>query len=190
MTELCKLAEKYGVDKCPNILHYYTPIYHELLNNINPKKFLEIGIGNYKLMSNIVGKNYKHGASLRMWKEYFKNCNIFGCDILEDVIFQDEKIKTFQADQSNPKSLINMINNIGNLDIILDDGSHIIGHQFISFITLWNFLNKGGLYIIEDISVNRLNEMAEIYKLFNNCKIKYIHRHPKDHEGFIVFQKI
>jgi hypothetical protein len=190
MTELCKLAEKYGVDKCPKILHYYTPEYHKLLNNINPKKFLEIGIGNYKLMSNIVGEDYKHGASLRMWKEYFKDCHIYGCDILEDVIFQDEQITTFQTDQSNPKSLLNMINNIGNVDIILDDGSHIIGHQMISFVTLWNYLNKGGLYIIEDIWQFLLNDFSEIYKLFDNCKIKYIYKHPQDNEGFIVFEKI
>ena len=32
-TELCKIAEKYGTDKCPQIFHDYTPTYHELFKD-------------------------------------------------------------------------------------------------------------------------------------------------------------
>ena len=48
MTKLCKLAYKYGTDKCPQIHHSYTPFYYELLNpkRNEIKKFVELGIGN------------------------------------------------------------------------------------------------------------------------------------------------
>jgi len=188
-TRLCKLAEKYGVDKCPKIFHYYTPEYDKLLSKSNPKKFLEIGIGNYSLMSPIVGNDYNVGASLRMWREYFPECHIYSCDILDDVIFQDDRITTQLADQSCIASLEEMMNNFGNMDLILDDGSHIELHQKISFTTLWKYLNNGGYYIIEDIMKNRLDEMASIFKQFQDCKIRHIHQHSNDIQGFIVFEK-
>ena len=188
-TKLCKIAEKYGVDKCPKINHYYTSAYNEYLCDMEPKKFLEIGIGNHNLMSPIVGNSYEYGASLRMWKEYFPNCQIYGCDILEDVIFQDERIITRIADQSSVVSLEDMMSDFGSMDIILDDGSHIEEHQILSFSTLWKYINIGGYYIIEDISINRLDEMSNLYKQFVDCKIKYIHKHHRDSQGFIIFEK-
>tara|TARA_R110002167_G_scaffold43483_8_gene131319 strand:+ start:663 stop:1235 length:573 start_codon:yes stop_codon:yes gene_type:complete len=189
MSELCKLAEKYGVDKCPQIYHQYTPVYHQLLKSSNPKKLLEIGIGNFKLMSPIVGQGYLYGASLRMWRDYFPECHIYSCDILEEVIFQDERITTQITDQSSPGSLEDMMNNFKNMDIILDDGSHIEQHQIISFFTLWKHLNKGGFYIIEDIFRNRLNEMSKLQNHFEDCKLHHVHEHPLDKQGFIVFIK-
>jgi len=189
MSRLCKLAEKYGVDKCPQINHYYTETYDTLLSNTNPRKFLEIGIGNPELMCSIVGSDYQFGASLRMWREYFPSCHIYGCDIIDDVIFQDDRITTQSVDQSSSKSLESMMINFGKMDFILDDGSHIESHQKISFTTLWKYLNVGGYYIIEDIRKNKLDHMSELYKQFTDCKIKHIHQHHKDIQGFIVFEK-
>ena len=189
MSRLCKLAEKYGVDKCPQINHYYTESYNNLLSTSNPRKFLEIGIGNHPLMSPIVGRDYRYGASLRMWREYFPDCHIYGCDILDNVIFQDDRITTQLADQSCIASLEEMMYNFGKMDFILDDGSHIESHQKISFLTLWKYLNVGGYYIIEDIRKDRLNEMSLMYSIFTDCKIRHIHQHSNDGQGFIVFEK-
>tara|TARA_R110000796_G_scaffold47394_1_gene114008 strand:+ start:1164 stop:1742 length:579 start_codon:yes stop_codon:yes gene_type:complete len=189
-SRLCQLAEKYGVDKCPAIYHYYTPKYHKLLSQKNPRKFLEIGIGNHQLMSPIVGSYYEFGASLRMWREYFPDCHIYGCDILDEVIFQDERITTQLVDQSEPVSLEGMMCKFGKMDFILDDGSHIESHQKISFKTLWKYLNVGGYYIIEDIQKDRLDDMSEIGKQFSDCKIRHIHQHDRDNQGFIVFEKL
>ena len=81
MTSLCLLAQKYYVDKCPAIYHHYTPKYHKLLKDKKVTVFLEIGIGNHELMAPIVGDHYIHGASLRMWRDYFPQAEIIGCDI-------------------------------------------------------------------------------------------------------------
>jgi hypothetical protein len=89
-SELCILGKKYLVDKSPFFgNHTYTPQYHKLLkhrkNNID--KILEIGIGNIPLMSPLTNSSYIPGASLRMWRDYFPKAKIFGCDILENVLF-------------------------------------------------------------------------------------------------------
>ena len=40
----------------------------------------------------------------------------------------------------------------GNLDVILDDGSHIPEHQILTFNTLFPSVVPGGIYIIEDVN--------------------------------------
>ena len=39
---------------------------------------------------------------------------------------------------------------MGGLDIVMDDGSHVATHQRVSFETLFPLLADGGLYLIED----------------------------------------
>jgi hypothetical protein len=39
-----------------------------------------------------------------------------------------------------------------NIDIVIDDGSHVQSHMIISFIKLFPYLKENGIYIIEDIS--------------------------------------
>ena len=47
MTELCELFYKYKSDKCPKILHSYSPKYYEILKDYKEsfKYILEIGVG-------------------------------------------------------------------------------------------------------------------------------------------------
>ena len=183
-TPLCIIAEKYLCDKTPKINHYYTPEYYELLKNKKYEKVLEIGIGYPDLMKKFTNDNYRAGASLYMWKEYFKTSKIFGCDIRD---IQLDGIQTYQCDQSNPLQLEHMMNNIGEVDFIIDDGSHILAHQIISFKTLWKYCCD--IYIIEDVPEQNLNEIENLSLLFPNCECikKYIH--PKDNQGFVAFKK-
>lgn len=104
-TELCDLARKYGTDKVPPEWHSYTPVYYELMKNKRDiKKMLEIGIGTVGTMGHI--GNYKVGASLRMWRDFFPQATIFGCDIEPEAMIKNEdRIKTFLCDQSNGESL-------------------------------------------------------------------------------------
>jgi len=189
-TPLCELAIKYQVDKCPNFYHYYTLGYYELLKNFKPKKMLEIGIGYYDMMKNYAGKDYSAGASLRMWSDFFGDCEVYGCDIVEECIFQTDKIKTILCDQQKPEQLKEMIKIIGNQDLIIDDGSHVNQHQFISFIVLWEYLNKGGKYIIEDLDKRILNGIAGWEELFEDCKCEKIYGHDNDIQGFVCFTKV
>lgn len=202
-TELCKLAQKYNVDKCPRVdskypTHTYTPEYDLLLRSQtnNVRNMLEIGIGNIPLMSPILN-NYVPGASLRMWQEYFPHAKIFACDIERDVLINCERIKSFYCDQNNVPSLLNLYEQIvaagGDkvFDLILDDGSHQKEHQLTSFFVLWNFVKPSGIYIIEDIHMDHLDYFASLPTRFGiaNAHVLKVHKGAWSGDNFIAFQK-
>lgn len=194
-TILCILGEKYCVDKSPFFGgHTYTPEYHKLFYNKRNKikLLLEIGIGNIPLMKNLTNNNYRPGASLRMWKDYFSvnKTNIVGCDILENVLFTDDRITTFQVDQNNIESLNNLITKVKNIeeyaDIIIDDGSHQEEHMITSFRELWKLVNPDeGIYIIEDIHSSFIERIINLNK--EHCI--YVHRGINKLDNFVAFQK-
>ncbi len=197
--DLCSLAKQYRVDKCPEVaLHSYTPAYHNILNNRRDmiKLVLEIGIGNMSITSPLVGSSYKPGASLRMWRDYFPNAQILGCDILESVLFEEERIKTIYTDQSDPKSLQNLANYTKTfdkyVDLIVDDGSHVIEHMMLSFQILWERIRPGGLYIIEDIRARNLEYFKKAAEIFNftDATLVYSHIGKNDWDAFVVFKKV
>ena len=74
ITPLCKIAFKYGTDKCPQVGHNYTPFYYELLKDKRKtvKKVLEIGIGSPETMPG-GPKHYQKGASLLMWRDFLQH---------------------------------------------------------------------------------------------------------------------
>lgn len=150
MTPLCDLAFKHGSDKCPQIKHHYTEFYYELLKyrRGRVKKILEIGI--------------ESGASLRMWRDFFHNAQIYGIDVDRKTLFEEERIKTFLCDQRDGKGLIELIGKIGaDFDLVVDDGSHSPDDQVFTCLTLMPLLNKKVIYAIEDTRneiVKRLSE--------------------------------
>ena len=60
-----------------------------------------------------MGKDGKPGAWLRIWCEYFPNAEIFGADIARDILFDDDRIKTFDVDQTNSTSVTEMWQAVG-----------------------------------------------------------------------------
>lgn len=165
---LDELSKKYSLDK--NIAsgcHNYIPAYTELFENsrYNTKTVIEIGIGSCEngQMSGVWHLGYKTGNSLKCWSEYFPNAKIYGIDIFKHNELNTDKIKTFVADQSNGNDLQNVINNINEeIDIIIDDGSHVGEHQAFSFMFLNRFLRKGGMYVIEDIQPSNIDRFINL----------------------------
>ena len=195
---LTQLAEHHGVDKCPAISHSYTPVYDTLLSPLRKttKSVLEIGIGNVPLMKPIVGEHYKPGASLRMWRDYFPNAQVIGCDIMRSVLFNDEeRIKTFFVDQSNTLSLLALMDAVkpitSQFDIIVDDGSHIEEHMSLSFRTLWKFIKpNGGIYIIEDVKRASIDSFVNLGRHFIDAELLYAHKGLNTWDGFVAFRKL
>lgn len=154
MTELCELAYKYGSDKCPQINHTYTTYYYDLLKDRRDtiKKVVEIGIGSSEYM-HYTPEQYQTGASLRMWRDFFPNAQIYGADIQRSMLFEDERIKTFYCDQGNTKDIENLISETGSdIDLFIDDGFHLWGHQVHLCRVAMPLLDKNVIYIIEDVS--------------------------------------
>src|SRR6266481_3140055 len=101
MSKLCDLARKYGTDKAD----YYTKFYSLLLEHKREtaRAVLEIGIGTPGAMSHV--PNYKPGASLRMWQEYFPDAHIYGADkdreaLLHVTYHSGNRFELFLCDQS------------------------------------------------------------------------------------------
>jgi demethylmacrocin O-methyltransferase len=104
---------------------------------------LEIGVGGYK-------NPFSGGNSLRMWKKYFPYGNIFSIDIYDKSPIQERKIKIFKGSQVDDFFLNSVLKETGELDLIIDDGSHINEHVIQTFKLLFPKLKKGGIYVIED----------------------------------------
>lgn len=93
------------------------------------------------------------GGSLNLWREYFgPDATIYGIDIdpnCADRVTPPNQVRI--GSQDDPTFLTSVIREIGEPDIILDDGSHIARHQKASFDILFPLLRVGGLYVIEDL---------------------------------------
>ena len=156
LTELCEIANKYGADKSPTITHCYTPYYYELLKDIRPsvKKVLEFGIGSFRQYKHI--PNYQIGASLRMWRDFFPNAQVYGADIEPTSMFKDDRIETFLCDEQDVKQILSVLSQTGtDIDLFVDDASHRYADQKLLFETVMPLLPKGAIYIVEDCGRNR-----------------------------------
>jgi len=174
-TPLCEIMKKHGSDK--STYHNYTLFYHALFQGMRYKNInlFELGIGSndVSILSNM-GKAGKPGASLRGWREYFKNARIYGADIDKKILFKEKNIETFYCDSLSSKSIKDMFNQIDVLfDIIIDDGLHTYESNFNFLINSFNNLKSGGYYIIEDVYViEQFNSIRET--LLNDFEIEFI----------------
>ncbi|GAA1789594.1 hypothetical protein GCM10009682_09490 [Luedemannella flava] len=141
--DLTRLAVHFKTDKWGT--HRYTTHYQRHLGHLRdePINLLEIGIGGY----NRPGAG---GASLRMWKHFFPRARIFGLDLEDKSHVQEDRITTYVGDQSDPDTLRAIARDIGTLDVIIDDGSHLSPHVILTFQTLFPLLAPSGIYVVED----------------------------------------
>lgn len=153
MKSLTDLAIKYKTDK--HGIHFYTKIYEKyMLPKIDQEiGLLEIGVGGYD-------DPQKGGESLKMWADFFSKGKIFSLDYFEKKLNLGSRIKIFKGSQSNSKDLMRIINETGELDFIIDDGSHINRDVIYTFKTLFKFLKHGGYYFIEDTQTSYMPEFG------------------------------
>jgi SAM-dependent methyltransferase len=156
--------------------HNYTIVYNELFKDrrVDTLRVFELGLGtNNTYIPSNMGKYGKPGASLRGWKEYFPNADIFGADIDRNILFTEERIKTYFCDQTEPR-LIKMMWDEKDLelpfDIIIEDGLHTFEANVCFFENSVHKLAKNGIYVIEDIMRDdifrftaKLREWSSVY---------------------------
>lgn len=141
----------------------FFPFYEELFPTIREttKVVLEIGI--------------RGAGSLALWHDFF-DATIYGIDVNPKSIrrvgeLNRPKIHPLLLDQSDRKGMTEFAKSVGSFDLIIDDGSHLVGDQIASFEVLWPFLRKGGYYCIEDMQssfrdkyINQPVTTAEYFK--------------------------
>ena len=151
-----------------NYSEFYFKMFHHCREHF--KLVFECGLGtnNIYIPSNMTSGG-KPGASLKVWRDYFVNAEIFGADIDKEILFNSERIKTFEVDQTNKESIKNMWNkiNLENFDLIIDDGLHNYEAGITLFKNSFDKLKKDGIYIIEDVSNKYLEHLIDDLKEFN-----------------------
>ena len=174
MNQLNKIYEKFsapeGSGDKGTAHSYIKNYYHQRFDNIRLKKLniLEIGVST--------------GLSLEMWCEYFPNSNIIGVE-LDDISYKpsSDRIKLIIGDGTDSKTF----QNIDDLDIIIDDGSHIFTDQIFTYAILYDKLKKGGIYIIED--VKNIDEVGNFFNRLNiNTKIFDFRKLKGRHDDVII----
>lgn len=137
--------------------HSYLETYDKVLEPYrNGCTFLEIGLA--------------LGDSIDLFDSYLENSNIYGIDI--SLVFQPKNYKNnvhiIESDGTK-QDVLKYLPKI-KFDVVIDDGSHMEDDQVATFNIFKSKMNKGGIYIIEDIL--SLDTNRERFKsLHDNCEI-------------------
>lgn len=149
---LKKILDRYGSDKANN--HDYHHLYGAILKNpLGVENIFEIGLGtnNIDVISNM-GINARPGASLRAFREYCPKAFIYGADVDQRILFEEERIKTFFVDQTSPETFNSLLAQIpNNFDLVIDDGLHSPHANVASLEFGLKIIKVGGWVVIEDI---------------------------------------
>jgi len=170
------LLDREGSDKG----RWYGGLYEVLLEPIRHtvRYVVEIGIGTMlpdapSSMVEWAGPNYRPGASLRAWRDYFPNAEIHGIDPAPDTdVVGESRIITHHIDSRNTARVTELFVRWCHVvpDLIIDDGLHEPEAQIA---TMKNFLPRakpGGLYVLEDVDLNHVKTItAEIDRISPNC---------------------
>ncbi len=130
------------------------------------------------------------GASLRVWKDYFRNANIFGADIDRKILFSDERITTYWCDQTDKQSIASMWEMVGNVqfDLMIDDGLHTFEAGVCLLENSFHKLRMEGIYIIEDVAPGSLVRFCD-YFTRRGIEASYVclyRKHTSLHDNSLV----
>ena len=92
------------------------------------------------------------GGSVEMWSEYFgPGARIVGLDIDPECReHQRDGIEIFIGSQSDPAAIEAVFASYPNIDIVIDDGSHIMKDMIATFEMVYPRMNPDGVYLLED----------------------------------------
>lgn len=175
------LCDRYGSDKgslthdghpYPWPAHTYADYYFQLFGHAKHtiRKVFECGLGtNNPHLASSMGVKGKPGASLRVWRDFFPNAMVYGADIDRDILFSEERIKTFYVDQLNPGAIAHLWQEIGesNFDLMIDDGLHTFEAGSTLFTHSIDRLSETGVYIIEDVGLYDLMQYKQFFQNTN-----------------------
>jgi hypothetical protein len=133
--------------------HHYLPLYEKYLMPYKNKsvKMLEIGVDD--------------GGGLSLFKKFLgEKSKIYGIDIKSPPKEIHRNVgKVFIGSQDDTKFLQKVFDKVGKIDILIDDGSHVINHIKTTMEFSLKYINDGGIYIVEDLHTN-------YFRFWNNNK--------------------
>ena len=128
----------------------YFNVYDKLFSKYVNTEFTFIEIGIFQ------------GGSLFMWRDYFGDkARIIGIDINEGAKkWEKDGFEIYIGSQSDPIFWRNLFKEIGNVDVVLDDGGHEFDHQIITTESVIPHINDGGLLLVEDTHTSYMNDFG------------------------------
>ena len=159
VSNLCEIAMQFNSDKCPyskettsGHRHPYTPVYDTLFSSLRTQSIniAEIGI--------------EKNDSINIWRKYFPNANIYGFEYndeyLKNAINQNLSNVTYEKiDVTISNNIRETFQKIGiKYDILIDDATHLFEDQIRVIQNSIEYLNEGGILVVEDIFRNRSEE--------------------------------
>jgi predicted O-methyltransferase YrrM len=181
---LDELFHYYGSDKAnifkktQNQGHGFSEFYTQHLKHLKQRKIKILEIGSYA------------GASASAFVKYFPNSKVYCFDInISKFIYYSKNIHVFGLnikDKKKVEKILSKINSESNsnfFDVIIDDGSHYLSDILFSLNTLFRYVKKGGIYVIEDFNhykyYSYLDDTSSV-----SLKIEEIFQHLKHKEIF------
>ena len=120
----------HGSDKTS--VHNYAAFYDQLWSDLRPLKIVEIGV--------------LTGASLRAWKYATPAATVIGAD--RNLVPGLDVVQIVTPDYG---PLVERLKGVGLVDLIIDDGSHLLRDQLAGAESLWDCLRINGAYVVEDL---------------------------------------
>ena len=118
----------------------YFNVYDALLEEYIGKEitFVEVGV--------------LDGGSLFMWRDFFgEQARIIGIEINKSAkVWKDHGFEIYIGSQSDPNFWKGLFEEIGKVDIVLDDGGHTYQQQIITVECALENIKPGGKIIVED----------------------------------------
>jgi len=183
LLELSEIANNYRSDKGTLFghAHGYTSLYSFLFEQFRNDRFsmLEIGLEQGGVEAGASADRETTGVpSINMWLEYFPNSTLFGFDISDFSKFTSDRFQFFRGDLSLVGDMERLKKSLPPLRIIVDDASHASFHQQLAFYMLFETVESGGYYVIEDFhwqppfehELPTCQKTIEVFEQFLNAK--------------------
>jgi hypothetical protein len=128
----------------------YFSTYEELLKNYvgRPVTFVEVGVFN--------------GGSLFMWREYLgPEARIIGIDLNPGAkSWEKHGFEIYIGDQASEDFWKNFFNDVGPVDVLIDDGGHTNRQQITTVDCAIENIRNGGVLIVEDVHTSYFREFG------------------------------
>jgi hypothetical protein len=133
---------------------HYLELYDRHLSRFcnRPTRVLELGI--------------LRGGSLQLWEKYFGNdAVIHGIDIDPGcAVVAESRIVPHIGNQADAQFLQRVVDEMGGIDIAIDEGGHQSSDQIATFEALYPLLDVDGVYICEDTRASYWAEYGGGYR--------------------------
>jgi hypothetical protein len=134
MSTLHDFASKTDKSFAHQYIHVYEALFEPIRNTVT--NVLELGIWG--------------GESLRMWRDYFSNAQVYGMDIFDNCngMALEDRITAVFTDAYTKEAVKHIAI---RFDVIVDDGPHTLESQCFAVANYSHLLTDNGILVVEDI---------------------------------------